>query len=208
MEPARRACSVLRSRSARCRRGRRSTSRPPDARRAEPAPRRALAHPRCGRQRAPRCRERARARGARRSRVPRAAPRTTRPSARSAASSRRRPTRSRRCSAVCARTQPILAATALCHLRDVVPRRSVGSASTRPSAAAIRPMLESDPRAVADADRDVRARPTRPDRAPTLNRRGARSRGERALVDDRIRAEVDRACSRPPHREVELLHGT
>ena len=72
--------------------------------------------------------------------------------------------------ASCARTQPLLVATALCHLGPTYRAEVVEPARSTRSASAVRPTLQPDPGNVGDPDRDVRARSTRPDRASPLTR--------------------------------------
>ena len=80
------------------------------------------------------------------------------------------PTRSPPCSRRARATQPLLVATALCHLGTDVPRRDLEPARSRPNGLRCGSTLQSDPEHVGDADRDVRARSTRPDRASPLTR--------------------------------------
>ena len=153
--------------------------------------------------RAPRGGERARARGARGRRVSRRPPRTTRPKC---PFRRIEATPADEVAAVlasCARTQPLLVATALCHLGATYRVGGLEPPRSRASGRAVRPTLESDPRAVGDPHRDVRARSTRPDRAPPLTQRaGRRRRARRCAADVDVGELVDRRAS----DELELLH--
>ena len=183
----RRACSEPRSRSARCRPVPRCNISARLTLVERNRLREGLSHiHRRRRRRAPRRGERAGARRARRRRVPRTGSRTTRPSARSGASSRRRPTSLAAVLGACARTQPLVAATALCHLRasyraEVWSQLDAAERGSDPADA------QPDPDTVGDPDRDVRARSTRPDRAPALTRSHA--------VPARRRGSVDRVAS-------------